>query len=148
MSPAVFLDLGPVPLNELTVVMDVRPVREQKVCCALVQHKAKEGSHWWKICGGTGSYSHQGLILCGRHQQCHRTQATTGKVPTFTTDTVACSSEYGLGFFKCLSDSHVVCHSAIVGKSPGEAMASAFILAKTSRSKNDKVSKVSKVSKT
>jgi hypothetical protein len=26
-SPAVFLNLGPVPLNELTVVMDVRPVR-------------------------------------------------------------------------------------------------------------------------
>jgi hypothetical protein len=39
-----------------------------------------------------------------------------------------------LGFFKCLSDSHVVCHSAIAGKSPGETMASAFILAKTSRS--------------
>jgi hypothetical protein len=33
-SPAVFLDLGPVPLNELAVIMDVRPVREQKVCCA------------------------------------------------------------------------------------------------------------------
>jgi hypothetical protein len=46
-SPAVFLNLGAVPLNELTVVMDVRPVREQKVCCALVQHaKPKEGSHW------------------------------------------------------------------------------------------------------
>ena len=43
-------------------------------------------------------------------------------------------NEYGLGFFKCLSGLHVVCHSAIVGKSPGEAMASAFILAKTSRS--------------
>ena len=26
-SPAVFLNLGPVPLNELTAVMDVRPVR-------------------------------------------------------------------------------------------------------------------------
>jgi hypothetical protein len=51
-SPAVFLNPGPVPLNELAVVMDVRPVREQEVCCALVQHKAKEGSHWWEICGG------------------------------------------------------------------------------------------------
>jgi hypothetical protein len=29
-SPAVFLTLGAVPLNELTVVMDVRPVREEK----------------------------------------------------------------------------------------------------------------------
>jgi hypothetical protein len=55
--PAVFLNLGPVPLNELTVVMDVRPVREQKVCCALVQHKAKEGGVqpvvedlWWDGC--------------------------------------------------------------------------------------------------
>jgi hypothetical protein len=131
-SPAAFLNLGRpvVPLNELTVVMDVRPVREQKVCCALVQHKAKEGSQWWKICGGAGAHSHQGLTFCGRHQQCHRTQATTGKVPICTADTAACSSEYGLGFFKCLSDSHVVCHSAIAGKSPGEAMASAFILAK------------------
>jgi hypothetical protein len=27
-SPADFLNLGPVPLNELAVVMDVRPVRE------------------------------------------------------------------------------------------------------------------------
>jgi hypothetical protein len=73
-SPAVFLDLGPVPSNELTVVMDVRPVREQKVCCALVQHKAKEGSQWWKICNGAGAHSHQGLTFCGRHQQYHRTQ--------------------------------------------------------------------------
>ena len=46
-SPAVFLDLGAVPLNELAVVMDVRPVREEKVCCALAQHRAKEGSQWW-----------------------------------------------------------------------------------------------------
>jgi hypothetical protein len=46
---------------------------------------------------------------------CHRTQAATGKVPTLTTDTVACSSEHGLGIFKCLSDSHVGCHSAILG---------------------------------
>jgi hypothetical protein len=126
MSPADFLDLGAVPLNELAVVMDVRPVWEEKVCCALVQHRPKEGSHWWKICGGAGSHSHQGLNFCGRHQQYPRTQATSGKVPFFTTDTVACSSQYGLGFFKCLSDSHVVCHSAIAGKSPGEAMTSAF----------------------
>jgi hypothetical protein len=60
---AAFLDLGSVPLNELSVVMDVRPVREQKVCCALVQHKPKEASFWWKICGGTGAHSHQGLIF-------------------------------------------------------------------------------------
>ncbi len=90
-KPAVFLDLGSVPLNELSVAMDVRPVREQKVCCALVQHKPKEGSLWWKICGGTGAHSHQGLTFCGRHQLCHRTQATTGKVPNFTTNTAACS---------------------------------------------------------
>jgi hypothetical protein len=68
-SPADFLNLGAVPLNELTVVMDVRPVREEMVCCALVQHKPKEGSHWWQICGGAGSHSHQGLNFCGRHQQ-------------------------------------------------------------------------------
>jgi hypothetical protein len=68
-SPADFLNLGAVPLNELAVVMDVRPVREEKVCCALVQHRPKEGSHWWKICGGAGSHSHQGLNFCGRHQQ-------------------------------------------------------------------------------
>ena len=53
-SPANFLNLGAVPLNELAVVMEVRPVREEKVCCALVQHRAKEGSQWWKICGGPG----------------------------------------------------------------------------------------------
>jgi hypothetical protein len=105
-SPADFLKLGPVPLNELTVVMDVRPVREEMVCCALVQQKPKEGSHWWKICGGTGSHSQQGLHFCGRHQNYLRTQAKSGKVPFFTPDTVACSSQYGLGCFKCLSDSH------------------------------------------
>jgi hypothetical protein len=43
---AAFLNPGYVPLNELSVVMDVRPVREQKLCCALVQHKPKEGSLW------------------------------------------------------------------------------------------------------
>jgi hypothetical protein len=32
-SPADFLNLGAVPLNELAVVMDVRPVREEK--CAV-----------------------------------------------------------------------------------------------------------------
>jgi hypothetical protein len=74
---AAFLDLGSVPLNELSVVMDVRPVREQKVCCALVQHKPKEGSLWWKICGGAGAHSQQGLIFCERHQLYPRTQATT-----------------------------------------------------------------------
>jgi hypothetical protein len=60
---AAFLNPGSVPLNALSVVMDVRPVREQKVCCALVQHKPKEASFWWKICGGTGAHSHQGLIF-------------------------------------------------------------------------------------
>jgi hypothetical protein len=64
------------PLNELAVVMDVGPVpvREQNVCCAMVQHKPKEGSLWWKICGGTGAHTHQGLSFCGRHQRYHRTQ--------------------------------------------------------------------------
>jgi hypothetical protein len=39
---AAFLNLGAmVPLNELSVVMDVSPVREQNVCCAMVQHKPK-----------------------------------------------------------------------------------------------------------
>ena len=50
-DPAAFLDLGAVCLNELTEIVDVRPVREENVCCALVPHKAKEGSQWWKICG-------------------------------------------------------------------------------------------------
>jgi hypothetical protein len=95
-SPAAFLNPGPVPLNDLTVVMDVRPVREQHVCCALVPHKAKEGSHWWNICGGTGAHSHQGLTFCERHQMYLRTQATSGKVPIFTTDTVACSASGGI----------------------------------------------------
>jgi hypothetical protein len=63
-SPADFLSPGAVHLNELTVVVDVRPVREEKVCCVLVQHKPKEGSQWWKICGGTGcSHSHPGLFF-------------------------------------------------------------------------------------
>jgi hypothetical protein len=106
---AAFLNPGAIPLNELSVVMDVRPVREQKVCCALVQHKPKEGSLWWKICGGTGAHTHQGLTFCGRHTSpavpstsVRRRRQTTGKVPVFTTDTVACSSEHGLRFFKCL----------------------------------------------
>jgi hypothetical protein len=91
---AAFLNMGAMtPLNELTAVMDVGPVREQNVCCAMAQHKAKEGSHWWKICGGTGAHTHQGLNFCGRHQRYHRTQETSGKIPIFTTNTVACSSE-------------------------------------------------------
>jgi hypothetical protein len=61
--PAAFLSLGAVPLNELTEIVDVRPVREEIVCCALVSHKVKEGSLWWKICGGTGSHTHQGKKL-------------------------------------------------------------------------------------
>ena len=127
---AAFLNLGSTfSLNELSVIMDVGPVLDQHVCCAIVQHKASEGSLWWKVCGGTGAHTHQGLSFCGRHQFYHRTQETPGKIPKFTTNTVACSSEHGLGIFKCLSDSHVGSHSAIVGKSPGEAMSSAFILA-------------------
>jgi hypothetical protein len=118
---AAFLNMGApmTPLNELAVVMGVGPVRKQNVCCAMVQHKPKEGSLWWKVCGGTGAHTHQGLSFCGRHQLCHRTQETSGKIPIFTTTTVACSSELGLGVFKCLSDSHVGSHSAVVGKSPG-----------------------------
>jgi hypothetical protein len=91
-DPAAFLDLGAVCLNELTEIVDVRPVREKNACCALVPHKAKEGSQWWKICGGTGSHTHQGKNFCGRHQLHYRTQEKTGKVPIFTTETVACSS--------------------------------------------------------
>jgi hypothetical protein len=81
----------------------------------------------------SGAHTHQGLSFCGRHQLYHRTQETSGKIPNLTTNTAACSSEHGLGIFKCLSDSHVGSHSAIVGRCPGEAMASAFILAKSSR---------------
>jgi hypothetical protein len=133
-DPAAFLDLGAVCLNELTEIVDVRPVREENVCCALVLHKAKEGSQWWKICGGTGSHTHQGQNFCGRHQLYYRTQEKTGKVPIFTTDTVASSSHYSLGIFHCLSEAHLVSHSARVGKAPGEVMTRAFILAKSSRS--------------
>jgi hypothetical protein len=32
-GPATFLDLGAVCLNELTEIVDVRPVREENVCC-------------------------------------------------------------------------------------------------------------------
>jgi hypothetical protein len=102
-DPAAFLDLGAARLNELTEIVDVRPVRGENVCCALVPHKAKEGSQWWKVCGGTGSHTHQGQNFCGRHQLHYRTQEKTGKVPVFTTDTVACSSHYGLGIFHCLA---------------------------------------------
>jgi hypothetical protein len=42
-SPAVFLNPGPVPLIELTVVMDVRPVREQVKSKNFNQ---KMGSRW------------------------------------------------------------------------------------------------------
>ena len=104
------------------------------MCCALVRHNAKEGCLWWKVCGGTGAHNHQGLNFCGRHQLYYRTQKESGKIPNFITSTVACSSEHGLGVYKCLSDSHVGSHSAMVGKSPGEAMSSAFILARSSRS--------------
>ena len=129
---AAFLNMGATtPLNELTVVMDVSPVLGHNVCCALVPHNAKEGCLWWKACGGTGAHNHQGLNFCGRHQLYYRTQKGSGKNPTFTTSTVACSSEHGLGVYKCLSDSHVGSHSAMAGKSPGEAMSSAFILARS-----------------
>ena len=72
---AAFLNLGAACLNELTEIADVRPVREENACCALVPHKAKEGCQWWKICGGTGSHTHQGQNFCGRHQAKQRTTA-------------------------------------------------------------------------
>jgi hypothetical protein len=90
---AAFLNMGAAtPLNELAVVMDVGPVLEQNVCCALVPHNAKEGCLWWKVCGGTGAHAHthQGLNFCGRHQLYYRTQKESGKIPAFTTSTVAC----------------------------------------------------------
>jgi hypothetical protein len=82
-SPADFLSPGAVSLNELAVVMGFRPVREEKVCCAFVQHRPKEGSRWWRICGGTGSHSHQGLNFCGRHQQQWPSGAMPGTAPRF-----------------------------------------------------------------
>jgi hypothetical protein len=136
LGPAAFLNIGPVRLNELTEIMDVRPVRDENACCALVQHKAKEGSQWWKICGGTGSHvcPPRANNFCGRHQLYPRTQDKTGKVPIFTTDTAACSSLYGLGVFCCLSGAHLVSHSSSVGKESGEVMTRAYIPAKSSRS--------------
>jgi hypothetical protein len=63
---AAFLNMGATtPLNELTVVMDVSPVLEHNVCCALVPHNAKEGCLWWKVCGGTGAHNHQGATVYG-----------------------------------------------------------------------------------
>jgi hypothetical protein len=98
----------------------------------LVQHKPKEGSLWWKICGGTGAHTHQGLIFFVDVTSC--TIVRRRRQAKFQTLRRILLREYGLGFFKCMSDSHVVCRSAIAGKIPGEAMASAFILAKSSRS--------------
>jgi hypothetical protein len=37
----------------------------------------------------------------------------------FTSDTIACSSQYGLGIFHCLVDAHLVSHSTSVGKASG-----------------------------
>ena len=86
---AAFLNMGSTtPLNELTVVMDVSPVLEHNVCCALVPHNAKEGCLWWKVCGGTGAHTHQGLNFCGRHQLYYCTQKGSGKIPNFITSTV------------------------------------------------------------
>jgi hypothetical protein len=57
---AAFLNLGSTfSLDELSVIMDVGPVLDHHVCCALVQHKASEGSLWWKVCGGTGAHKSQ-----------------------------------------------------------------------------------------
>jgi hypothetical protein len=120
-DPAAFLGLGAACLNELAEIVDVRPVREENVCCALVPHKAKEGSQWWKICGGTGSHTHQGQNSCGRHQLYYRAQEKTGKVPIFTTDTAACSSHYGLGIFHCLSEAHLGKSLNQSGQSTGRA---------------------------
>ena len=53
---------------------------------------------------------------------------------SFTTDTVACSSRLGLGIFHCLSDAHLVDHSARVGKPAGVVMGKPFVLSKSSRS--------------
>jgi hypothetical protein len=81
-GPAAFLGLGAARLNELTEIVDVRPVREENVCGALVPHKAKEGSQWWKICGGTGSHTHQGQNFCGRRTPAllrYRTQPQPGE---------------------------------------------------------------------
>jgi hypothetical protein len=136
-GPAVFLDLGPVPLNELAVVMDVRPVAagagaKSVLCVGAAQGQGGQPvveDLWWDGC----AFPPRSYLLW-TSPAAPSCAGDAGKVPAFTTDTAACSSEYGLGFFECLSDSHVVCHSAIAGKSPGETMASAFILAKTSRS--------------
>jgi hypothetical protein len=48
-GPAAFMGLGAVRLNELTEVMDVSPVRDESVCCALVPHRAKE---WQSVVEG------------------------------------------------------------------------------------------------
>ena len=78
-DPAVYLGLEGVPLHTLTEIVDVSQVRDMEVCCALVQHNAKEGSQWLKICGGTGSHSHDGKFYCGRHHRFPRTQEGTGR---------------------------------------------------------------------
>ena len=87
-EPAAYLSMESVPLHTLTEMVDVSQVRGMKVCCALVPHKAKEGGEWLKICGGTGSHSHDHKFFCGRHHQFPRTQSGTGKVVIFTTDAV------------------------------------------------------------
>ena len=132
--PSAFLKLDVVQLSNLTEILDVREVRAMEVCCALVKHAPKEGGDWYKICGSSGSHSHHDLWFCGRHSEYPRTQADSGKIITFTTDTVACSSQYGLGCYLCLSDAHVGEHSNRVGKEEGEPMGRPFILSKNTRS--------------
>jgi hypothetical protein len=69
--PAVFLDLGPVPLNELTVVMDVRPVREQKVCCAdtewpsLLDTECRAPSFGYRVAMLGNAPHHGGVVMSG-----------------------------------------------------------------------------------
>ena len=96
--PAAYLNMESVPLHTLTEILDVSQIRDMEVCCALVPHKAKDGCEWLKICGGTGSHSHDHRFFCSRHRLYPRTQDGTGKMVIFTTDTVACSSRLGWVF--------------------------------------------------
>jgi len=138
-EPSAFLKLAAVTLSSLTEILDVQEVRRMKVCCVLVLHAPKEGGQWYKICGSTGSHNHHDLWFCGRHSEYPRTQPDSGKIITFSSDDVACSSQYGLGCYHCLSDAHLVEHSKRVGKEEGDPMGRPFILAKNTRSPLKKV---------
>jgi hypothetical protein len=139
-SPAAFLGLGAVPLNELTVVMDVRPVHEapceSKKCvvrwCSTRPRRAAFGgrSVVERVRIPTMILPFVDVTRCTLVRR--RSQAKFQSLRRILLRAVA--SMVWDTSYKCLSDSHVVCHSAIAGKSPGEAMTSAFILAKHSRS--------------